>query len=335
MTQTNRQWLLARRPRGAVSDDDFKFEHGEVPTPADGEVVVRTRYISMDPTNRAWMNEQPTYMEPIPLGAPMRAFVMGEVVASASDKFAEGDKVTGIGGWCDYFKAPAGTLSRLPAIPGITGKEVFGIYSIVGPTAYFGMHDIGRPKIGETLVVSGAAGAVGSLAGQFGKFYGCRVIGIAGGREKCGWVVNDFGMDAAIDYKSEDVAARLDELCPDGIDIYFDNVGGDILDAALARMNVYGRIVQCGAISMYNAEGPTPGPSNYLNIVIRRLTVQGFVILDYFDRYPEAYRALTTLRKQGRLEWKFDEFEGLDNALDALRSLFTGGNTGKVILEVD
>ena len=331
----NRQWILKSRPVGDVSDSDLTFETGTVPSPADGEIVLRTRMISMDPANRAWMNETPTYIDPVPLNGPMLGLVMGEVVASASDKFAVGDKVMGLGNWCDYCKVEAAGFNPVPDVPGVSETEVFGIFAMIGPTAYFGMHDICAPAAGETVVVSGAAGAVGSIAGQLAKAQGARVVGIAGGATKCGFVTDDFGMDAAIDYKSEDVGERLDALCPDGIDAYFDNVGGEILDAVLARMNNFGRIAQCGAISMYNADRPQPGPYNYLNIIMRRLKVQGFIVTDYHKRFGEAHQALAELRAAGKMNWKFHEERGLENALDAFRKLYSGDNYGKLLLHVE
>lgn len=334
MPETNRQWILRQRPEGEVSDDDLVLETGAVPEPGEGQMVVRTRLISMDPANRAWMNETPTYMDPVPLNGPMLGLMMGEVVASRSDKFAPGEQVMGLGSWSEYCLVDAAGFNAVPEVPGIPEQDVFGIFLLVGPTAYFGMHDICAPKAGETLVVSAAAGAVGSVAGQLGKAWGMRVIGIAGGADKCRRVVSDYGMDAAIDYKNEDVAARLATLCPDGIDCCFDNVGGEILDAVLGQMNDFGRIAQCGAISMYNAARPVPGPYNYMNIVIRRLKIQGFIVLDHADRYPEAHAELARLRQQGKLAWHFDEEQGLENALDAFRKLYSGANTGKVLLKV-
>ena len=216
----NKQWIFKQRPVGDVSDDDIVLETHEVPTPEQGQIIVRTHYISLDPANRAWMNEQATYMPPVPIGGPMLGLVRGEVADSASDKFKVGDKVMGLGSWSEYCQVDAAGFNAVPEIPGISERDVFGIFMLVGPTAFVGMEDICEPKQGETVVVSGAAGAVGSLAGQLAKAHGCRVIGIAGGDKKCALLTDEYNMDAAIDYKNEDVGARLDELCPDGIDAF-------------------------------------------------------------------------------------------------------------------
>lgn len=334
MTEQNRQWILRQRPVGDVSDNDLVLETGDMPSADEGEIVVRTRLLSMDPANRAWMNETPSYMDPVPLNGPMLGMALGEVTESRSDQFSVGDTVMGLGSWSEYCKRPAAAFQPVPTLPGLSEQEVFGMLLVVGPTAYFGVHDICAPKPGETLVISGAAGAVGSIAGQLGKAWGARVVGIAGGAEKCRRVTEEYGMDAAIDYKAENVNARLGELCPDGIDCYFDNVGGDILDAVLGRMNDFARVAQCGAISMYNADKPVPGPYNYINIVMRRIKIQGFIVLDHMDRYPEAFEVLAGLRNDGKLHWDFDLDEGLDNALTAFRKLYSGDNTGKMLLKV-
>lgn len=329
----NRQWILSRRPVGSIADGDLVLKELPVPSPKEGEVLIRTNYLSLDPTNRIWMSDMEQYMEPVRLGEPMRGLVLGEVVESHAQALAIGDQVTAVGSWGDYFCASSANFTLVPKIPGLEAKEIFGIYFVVGPTAYFGLVDIGNPKIGETLVVSAAAGAVGSIVGQIGKAQGCRVVGIAGGSQKCGWI-KELGFDAAIDYKSEDVAAALRMHCPGGIDIYFDNVGGETLEAALGRMNLFGRVVVCGMISAYNSKAPVPGPRNYSAILMKRLKVQGFIILDYFTRYPEAYRALTQLHAAGKLKWRFHEVEGLENADKAVRLLYDGGNRGKLLVKV-
>ena len=331
---SNRQWILKKRPVGDIADDDLVIETTPIPTAGDGEVVLRTHYLSLDPTNRIWMSDMVQYMPPVALNTAMRGAVMGEVVESRSPAYQVGDQVMGLATWSDYCCVPAANLQPCPQLPGIPVKEVFGIYTIVGPTAYFGVVDIGQPKVGETLVVSGAAGAVGALVGQIAKTMGCRVIGIAGGKDKCKMIVDELGFDAAIDYKAQDVDAQLRTLCPGGVDIYFDNVGGDILDAVLGQMNLFGRVIVCGLISGYNADGRVPGPKNYGNILMKRLKVQGFIVLDYIPRYAEAYRALTQLHSQGKLKWNLHEVEGLENAVQAVRMLYTGGNNGKLMVKV-
>jgi NADPH-dependent curcumin reductase CurA len=332
--QTNRQWILNRRPEGEIKDDDLVLKESPVPKPGEGEVLVRTTYLSLDPTNRIWMSDMDQYMDPVGVGDAMRGVSSGEVVESRSAAFKPGDKVMTLGSWSDYYTAPAAALQAAPKMPGLDFRDIFGIFYLVGPTAYFGLVDIGAPKIGETLVVSTAAGAVGSVVGQLGKSLGCRVVGIAGGRKKCDWVTGELGFDAAIDYKSEDVAAALKKHCPGGIDIYFDNVGGEILDAVLGQMNLFGRVIECGLISMYNATEAVSGPSNYPRILMKRLKIQGFIVIDYLARYPEAFRALYTLYAQGKLKWSLHEVEGLENAAKAVRLLYTGGNTGKLLVKV-
>ena len=251
MATENRQWILARRPAGEIKDGDLVFRTGPIPNPAKGEVVVKTEWLSLDPTNRIWMSDIPQYMPPVALGAPMRGLICGTVVKSASDSVAEGAIVMGLGTWSDYACVPAAMVSPVPEIKGIPRKDVFGQLYLVGPTAYFGLTEIGAPKIGETLVVSGAAGAVGSIVGQLGKALGCKAVGIAGGKEKCATLTRDYGFDHAIDYKNEFIEQRLREVCPEGVDIYFDNVGGETLNTVLAQMNLFGRIVQCGMISAH------------------------------------------------------------------------------------
>ncbi len=240
----------------------------------------------------------------------------------------------GLGTWSDYACAPAAMVHPVPEIPGIPRKDVFGQLYLVGPTAYFGLTDIGAPKIGETLVVSGAAGAVGSIVGQIGKALGCRTVGIAGGKEKCASLIRDYGFDHAIDYKNETLKERLRETCPQGVDVFFDNVGGETLNSVLRQMNLFGRIVQCGMISVYDNDGKGAAPSNYPVILMQRLKVQGFIAFDYAARYPEAFRALAKLRLEGKLNWRFHDIDGLENADNAVRMLFNGQNKGKLIVKV-
>ncbi len=332
---TNRQWILTHRPVGDIKDGDLVWREDPVPKAKKGEVVVRTEWLSLDPTNRLWMSDADQYMPPVPLGAPMRGFIVGKVVDSGADAFAVGSYAMGIGSWSDYSVSPAAMLSPVPDVKGISRKDVFGQYGIVAPTAYFGLLEIGAPKIGETLVVSGAAGAVGCIAVQLGKAWGCKVVGIAGGQEKCDWIRNELGADAVIDYKKEkDLGKRLKELCPEGVDIYFDNVGGETLNSVMARMNLFGRIIQCGMISSYNNEGGYDVPTNYPLILMNRLRVQGFIVIDYAARFPEAIRALTKLHLEGRMKWRQHEIDGLEQADKAVRMLYTGGNTGKLMVKV-
>ncbi|MBW2665353.1 MAG: NADP-dependent oxidoreductase, partial [Deltaproteobacteria bacterium] len=280
----NGQWLLAARPVGMVKESDFEYVETEIPKALDGTLVVRTLYVSFDPTMRGWMEDRESYLPPVAIGEPMRASGVGQVIESRLDGFEPGDFVHGLLGWQEYALCGPGMTKVPEGMPITLPLHLFGI---TGLTAYFGMLEIGKPKSGETVVVSGAAGATGSIAGQIARIHGARVIGIAGGKAKCGWLTDEARFDAAIDYKGENVAERLRELCPDGIDVYFDNVGGDILDAALAQLAMRARVVLCGGISRYNDEKPTPGPSNYMNLIIQRARMEGFIILDYAARFAE------------------------------------------------
>ncbi len=328
----NRQWLLARRPQGAIEDDDFQFVEADAPTPGEGEVLVRVLMLSCDPTQRGWIARD-TYLPAVKIGEVVRSYGAGRIEASNSPDFKVGDIVSGLVGWQDYVAMnPKGQLSKLA--PGAPLELAMSVLGMTGRTAYFGLIDVGRPAAGETVVVSGAAGATGSVVGQIAKIKDCRAIGVAGGPEKCHWLTEELGFDAAIDYKSESLKARLKELCPDGIDIFFDNVGGDILDAALARLALRGRVVLCGGIANYNACEPPPGPKNYLNLVSRRGRMEGFLVSDYAKRYAEAVAALADWVKEGKIKHRVDVQHGLENAPAALRRLFEGRNEGKQLLRV-
>ena len=334
METENRRWILVRRPSGEFADADFRLETGPIEEPAEGEVVVRVEMFSCDPTQRGWIGGD-TYLPAVKLGTPVRAFAAGRVVRSRHPDYREGERVSGILRWEEYVRtAPTGPyrLGRLPE--DVPLDRALGLLGMNGATAYFGLLDVGRPQAGETVVVSGAAGATGSIVGQIAKIHGCRVVGIAGGAEKCGWLTGTAGFDAAIDYKSEDVAHRLGQLCPNGVDVFFDNVGGDILDAALEHLAMCGRVVLCGAISRYNASGVPPGPRNYLSLLIRRGRMEGFIVLDYAPRYGEATAALAGWWKEGRLIEQVDVVEGFENLPGALRRVFTGENRGKQVVRV-
>jgi NADPH-dependent curcumin reductase CurA len=328
----NRQWLLARRPQGALQDSDFDFVETDIPELADGEVLVRNLVLSCDPTQRGWIAYD-TYLPAVKIGEVVRSGGAGRVVASKNPAFKEGDLLSGLVGWQDYVAMnPKGNLSRLP--PGAPLELALSVLGLTGITAYFGLLEIGRPVEGETIVVSGAAGATGSVVGQIAKIKGCRVIGIAGGPEKCNWLTQDLGFDAAIDYKSEKVGARLKELCPKGINLFFDNVGGEILDAALARLALRGRVVLCGGIAGYNETEPLPGPKNYMNLVMQRGRMEGFIVLDYLPRAGEAVSALAGWVQEGKIKNKVDVQQGLENAPATLRRLFDGRNEGKQLLRI-
>lgn len=334
MSDVNRVWRLRKRPVGEIGDDVLSLEQEAIPEPAQGEFVFRMNYLSLDPTNRIWMSDIDQYMPPVALGAPMRGVVCGTVVKSRHADFAPGDIVSGLGTWAEYQIGAPPMLGKMAPPSGVSVADAFGLFAVVGPTAYFGLLDLGTPKAGETVVVSAAAGAVGSIVGQIARIKGCRAVGLAGTDEKCRWIVEELGFDAAINYRKEDVPGALKRACPKGIDVYFDNVGGDILDACLKQMNLGGRIPTCGLISQYNATGEVPGPSNYPMILMQRLKIQGFIVLDYAPRYPEAIGALGQWLAEGKLKFKVDMYEGIENAVRTVRRLYTGDHTGKLMLHV-
>jgi NADPH-dependent curcumin reductase CurA len=330
-----KRWILQRRPVGALQPDDLKLVDFTAPPLADGQVLVRTLYLSIDPTNRIWMSDQDQYLPPVALGQTMRGGGIGVVEESRAPDLEVGAIVNlGLGGWASHMVVDAAALTRLPAIPGLPLTAYMSVLGATGLTAWFGMCDIGAPKPGETVVVSAAAGAVGSIAGQIAKLRGARVIGIAGGEAKCRWLVDDLGFDGAIDYKSQDVGAELDRLCPDGIDVNFENVGGAIMDAVISRMNNFGRVALCGLISTYNDEGPPQGPRDFGRILMHRLKIQGFIIIDYLPRAAEALAELVPWAVSGQLKWKVHVEEGLENAPAALERLFSGAHDGKLVVRV-
>jgi NADPH-dependent curcumin reductase len=335
MSDSNRRIVLAERPTGMVNEQTTRLEQGEVPSPASGEALVKVRYVSIDPTIRTWMDDAPGYLPPIGIDEVIRCGGVGEVLQSNCDAYSEGDLLFGMTGWQDYVLADSAERAMQPLPPGISPTAALSIFGITGMTAYFGMTDVGRVKEGDVVVVSGAAGATGSTAGQIAKIKGAeKVVGIAGGPEKCKWIVEELGFDEAIDYKNDKVATRLREACPDGIDLYFDNVGGEILNDCLGQLALRGRVVLCGAISGYNSREAASGPVNYINLLIRRGRMEGFIILDYFDRFPAAQAEVGGWLASGQLKSSEHLVEGLENAPDALNLLFTGGNTGKVIVKV-
>jgi NADPH-dependent curcumin reductase CurA len=335
MSETiNRQWLLARRPVGMVSESDFEYREAPLEPLADGEYRVRVCYISFDPAMRGWMEDRESYMPPIQIGEVMRAGAVGEVIESRNPGFAVGDMVQGLFGWQEYVNAGRGMVQGQKIPPGTPPTWPLGVLGITGLTAYFGLLDLGQPKPGETVLVSGAAGATGSVAGQIAKLKGCRAIGIAGGGVKCAWLTDEAGFDAAIDYKSEDVGARIGALCPAGVDVFFDNVGGAILEAALDHIAQKARVVLCGGISGYNEKEPPPGPRNLMNLVLQRARMEGFIVIDYMARFPEATAELAQWVGEGKIVHREDVQEGIENAPQTFLRLFRGQNTGKQLLEV-
>lgn len=332
----NRQWLLAARPHGMVGPDNFSYREAPLESLATGQVLVRNQVFSFDPTQRNWMVDRPSYLPPVALGEVMRAGTVGEVVESKHPEFSVGDLVQTTGGWQDFAVVAPGQgpmgLTKLPE--GVSPELMLSVLGITGLTAYFGMLELGEPKAGETVLVSGAAGATGSVAGQIARIKGCRVVGIAGGSRKCDWLKEQAGFDEVIDYKSEDVAQRIAETCPEKWDVFFDNVGGPILEAALNHLNLYSRIVLCGGIANYNAIDPVPGPNNLMNLVTNRGRMQGFIILDYLPRALEAVEALLGWVGAGELAYEVDVQEGFENIPETLQRLYTGENFGKQLLRL-
>ncbi len=330
----NRQVKLAARPVGLIKREDFSFETAQVGELADGEVLVKVSHLSLDPAMRGWMNAGRSYIPPVELGEVMRAGGGGRVVESKHPAFREGDAVTGITGVQEYAAIKGERLQKVDAGK-VPLESYLGGLGMPGMTAYFGLLDVATVKAGETVVVSGAAGAVGSITGQIARIMGCRVIGIAGGADKCRDVVEDFGFDACVDYKNEDVSRRLRELCPDRINVYFDNVGGDILNACLAQMALHGRIAICGAISQYNNTTPMQGPSNYMSLLVNRARMEGFVVFDYAKRFGEAVNAMAAWMAEGKLKVREHVVEGgVDAFPETLNKLFAGENTGKLVLKI-
>ena len=330
----NRQLKLASRPVGMPKPEDFTIETAPVRAPGEGEVVVKSIYASLDPAMRGWMSDARSYLPPVGIGEVMRALVGGRVVESRHPALKAGDDVTGSTGLQEYATVDGATLAKVDvkAAPLVKHMAVLGM---PGLTAYFGLLDVGALKDGETVVISAAAGAVGSIAGQIAKIKGCRVVGIAGGPDKCRFVVDELGFDACIDYRGENVHQRLRELCPGRIDVFFDNVGGEILDAALANLNRKGRVVLCGAISQYNATEGVSGPKNYLSLLVNRGRMEGFIVFDFLPRYPEAITAMAAWLEDGRLKSREDIAEGgLEAFTEVFSRLFSGGNFGKLILKI-
>ncbi|MFA7944841.1 NADP-dependent oxidoreductase [Pseudomonas brenneri] len=332
--QTNRQFLLAKRPVGAATRDTFTYQEVPVGNLADGQVLVRNEYLSLDPAMRGWMNEGKSYIPPVAIGEVMRALGVGQVIASNNPKFAIGDYVNGALGVQDYFLGePRGFYKVDPKLAPL--PRYLSALGMTGMTAYFALLDTGAPKAGDTVVISGAAGAVGSIAGQIAKIKGCRVVGIAGGADKCKFLLDELGFDAAIDYKSEDVPAALKRECPKGVDVYFDNVGGDILDAVLSRLALKARVVICGAISQYNNKEAVKGPANYLSLLVNRARMEGFVVMDHAANFAAAGQEMAGWMAQGKLKSKEDIVEGLETFPETLMKLFNGENFGKLVLKVN
>ncbi len=334
MSNVNRQFLLAARPAGMIKETDFRYNEAPIPEPDDGEVLVRVEYISLDPSMRGQMQSDVAYAAPLDLGVVMRARGVGRIVKSRDVSFPEGAMVSGTLGMQEYAIGSERVDRFRIFDDSLDPKVVLSTLGGTGLTAYFGLLDVGKPKGGDVVVISGAAGATGSVAGQIAKIKGCTVFGIAGTDEKCEWLTGELGFDGAVNYRAQDVAAALDRLCPNGINVYFDNVGGEILDICLARLAMNARVVICGGISRYNLEGEPPGPKNYFNLVYRRARMEGFLAGDYAPRFEEALTEMQGWIETGKLKQRETVIEGFENLPKALIKLFEGANIGKMMVKV-
>jgi NADPH-dependent curcumin reductase CurA len=335
MPDLNRRFTLRSRPDGRITEDTFELNEVAVPEIQDGEALVRTQWISVDPTNRAWISETPTYLPPVAIGEVMRALGLGQVVASRHDAYKEGQLVQGLVGWQEWFVASdAAPLLPVPEVPGVSPSLYLGALGMTGLTAWVGLEDIARPQPGETLVVSAAAGAVGSMVAQIAQLKGARVVGIAGGPEKCALLTERLGLDAAVDHRASDWREQLAAATPDGIDIDFENVGGEIMDAVFARLNLRARVVLCGLISGYNDAEPPPGPRSFSNLLVQRARLEGFIVLDHLTRIGEAVADLAPWIREGKLQPLETVVEGFEQLPTAVNMLFDGTNTGKLVVHV-
>jgi NADPH-dependent curcumin reductase CurA len=333
VTTVNHKFELAARPVGFPKRSDWKYVEEPIRDPGAGEVQIKICYVSLDPAMRGWINEGRSYVPPVAIGEVMRAMGIGRVTASKNPGFVPGDWVRGVLGVQEYTTTDGKGLAKVD--PAVAPLPVYlGVLGMTGMTAYFGLLDVCQPKPGDTVVVSAAAGATGMVVGQIAKIKGCRAIGIAGGAEKCEYIVKELGFDAAIDYKSEDVRKALQTHCPKGVDVYFDNVGGEILDIVLSQLARGARVAICGAISQYNNTTPIKGPSNYLSLLINRASMKGFLVFDYVDRYLEAGKEMAGWMAVGKLKSRDEIVEGCHNFPETLLKLFKGENTGKLMLKV-
>jgi NADPH-dependent curcumin reductase CurA len=335
MTERNRRFLLRQRPSGRIGPDTFELTEQPVPELGDGEALVRVDWISLDPTNRMWINDTPTYLPPVGIGEVMRAAGMGQVVASNNPNYPVGQTVQGLLGWQEYaVLSDASMVNPVDIAEGISPSTYLGALGMTGLTAWVGIRDIGKPQPGETVVVSAAAGAVGSVAGQLAKAAGARVVGIAGGPQKCALLVDELGFDAAVDHRADDWATQLKAATPDGIDVDFENVGGALMDAIFARLNIGARVALCGLISEYNAEDPPSGPRAFGNLLIQRALVKGFIVLDHFGQATEAITEIAGLMQQGKLKPLETVVEGFEQLPTAINMLFDGKNYGKLVVKL-
>lgn len=334
MSAMARHWYFNERPQGDIDEQTLVLREEPVDALQDGEFLLKTLYLSLDATNRVWLSDWDIYMEPIQIGDRMLGFVVGRVVDSRNPDFPVGSLATGLSSWSDLVRTDGTGFQPFPDIPDFDLAEAFGILAVAGPTAVHGLLTVGRPKAGETVLVTAAAGAVGQLVGQIARVHGCRAVGVAGGAEKCRLLTEVYGYDAAVDYKQPDLVGQLRAAAPEGIDLLFENVGGEVLDAGLTVMNDFGRVVVCGLISSYNAKGDVPGPYMFRNIIMRRLRMEGFVILDHMDAYPGYQLQMLDWMRQGDLKYRLHVVKGLEEAANALKMLYTGANKGKLMVEI-
>ncbi len=329
----NKQIILKKRPIGFPETDTWELQQNKIPEITEGEFLIQNEYISLDPAMRGWINDAKSYIPPVKLGDIMRAGTIGKVIKSKNTSFEVGDIVTGMNGVQQFIITNGKGQFKIQDI-GLALPKYLSVLGMPGMTAYFGLLNIGQPKEGETVLVSGAAGAVGSLVGQIAKIKGCKAVGIAGGKEKCDYLIDELGFDQAIDYKADNIWNALKEKCPNGIDVYFDNVGGPILDAALGRINMKARIIICGAISQYNNSEGFYGPKYYINLLVKRARMEGFVVFDYQDKYMEGSRQMAQWMAQGKVKSKEFVVEGIENFYSAFGRLFSGKKKGKLVLKV-
>ncbi|HZW79954.1 MAG TPA: NADP-dependent oxidoreductase [Candidatus Deferrimicrobiaceae bacterium] len=331
--RVNRQWRLKSRPTGLIKADNFELVSEPMSEPGEGQLLIRSVYLSLDPAMRGWLIDRPSYVPPVQIGEIMRGLAVGIVEKSNHPKFATGDRVQGMFGWQEYLLSSGEALTKLPET-GLPFSAYLGLFGLAGLTAYAGLLEVGQPKSGETLLVSGAAGSVGSLVGQIGKVKGLRVVGIAGTDEKCKWLLEELAFDGAVNYKDADCRKQLKAACPKGVDIYFENVGGEILETALSLINTFGRMVICGLISQYNATAPVPGPSNFAAVISKRLKIQGFLAIDYSSKVKEMVSTFTQWHSSGQLKYRVDIVRGLESAPAAINKLFEGSNHGKLMVQL-
>lgn len=331
----NQQIQLAARPVGEIKLTDFKLCDAPLPDVGEGQVLVEIHHLAVEPAMKGWIEARVDYVKPVDIGDVMRGSGSGVVIESNNADYPVGTVVSGSFGWQRYIVTDGRDTAMHKVPEGISQTAALNVLGITGLTAYFGMGEIGKPQAGDTVLISGAAGATGSVAGQLARIAGARVVGIAGGQEKCDWLVNSLGFDAAVDYKGGNTAADIKAACPDGVNVYFDNVGGEILNMALARLAMNARVVLCGGISRYNETGHIPGPSNYFNLVYRRARMEGFIVIDYADRFAEGFKTLAGLMAEGKLQHHETVLEGFENTPQALINLFRGANLGKQLVAVE